>query len=230
MIKVTVDYKDTAKKLDFLARQQLPFAFASALTKTTVAAQKQVQNRTRKAFKLATDFIPKGIRVKPAFKAEIIRYGFTSAEIFTAPIISNWMPLHETGDEKKPRRKALAIPLDGLLDQQVKTARGGIRKSMRPKALLDKSKRAAENPRPRGKGRLPSPVFMLRNRKNGLLNVVQRWANGPGGIRTLYQFQPEAKISPRWMFDQTVQRVAMHAFPAYLERELAQAIATARAR
>lgn len=229
MIQVSVDYKATAKQLDDIGREQLPFAFAAALTKTAVAAQKQVQNRTKKAFQIHSDFIPKGIKIKPAFKAEIKRFGFTTAAVLTAPIISQWMPLHETGDDKRSvRGRKLAVPEAGLLNQNPKTGRGAIKASQKPGALLRRMDKAQAKPKKRGKGKLPSLPFMMHGKRSGNTLIVQRWGPGRGDIRTLYQFQPRAQISPRWAFEETVRRVAMRAFPAYLDRELKAAIASAR--
>lgn len=231
MIRVKVDYHTTVRQLEGLAREQFPFAFASALTKTALAAQRQVQNRTKKAFQLHGDFIPKGIRIRPALKADIVRYGFTSAEVLTAPIISNWMPLHETGEEKRSTRgRKLAVPEEGLLNQGVKTARGAIKAGSKPGALLKRIDKARAKPKARGKGRLPSLPFLMKGRLSGNTLVVQRWGKERGELRTLYQFQQRGRISPRWAFEETVRRVAAMAFPAYLERELRAAMATARAR
>jgi hypothetical protein len=231
MIKVSIDYKATARQLKDMAREQLPFAFASALTKTAGAAQKQVQNRTKKAFHLHTDFIPKGIRIKPAFKAEILRYGYTSANVLTAPIISRWMPLHEPGGTKESERgRKVAIPGQGLLDQNPKTARGAMRAGMKPGALLRKMDRAQAKPKAKGKGRLPSLPFVMKGPKSGDTLIVQRWGAQRGELRTLYQFRPKAKIDARWAFEETVRRVATRAFGADFDREMRAALASARGR
>lgn len=229
MIKLSIDYKETAKQLDALAREQLPFAFASALTKTAVAAQKQVQNRTRKAFHLHSEFIPKGIRIKPALKREIQRYGFTSSQVLTAPIVSNWMPLHETGEDKRSARgRKLAVPGAALLAQDPKTARGAMKASKKPGALLAKADKARARPKPPGKGRLPSLPFVMRGTRSGNTLIVQRYGRERGELRTLYQFQARASISPRWAFEETVRHVAIKAFPAFFAREMKAALANLR--
>lgn len=74
MIKISVkmDMKKLAKDLDTVARKQIPYATAQALTRTARGAEQEVKREMRIAFDRPTPWVvDKGTFVKPAFKSRL---------------------------------------------------------------------------------------------------------------------------------------------------------------
>lgn len=115
------------KNLDDMAKKQVPFATARALTKTAEDARDEIVKDLPGKFTLRTSWWkPRtryGFNVKPAKKTDL------KAEIFTqAP----WMQIHEVGGIRTPERsRELAIPTL----QVRRTKRQLIGASQRPRAL-----------------------------------------------------------------------------------------------
>ena len=69
-IHIQVDTSDMERGLDAMARKQLPFAVAAALTATAKDAQAAVRAQMPARFTLRGPWVPKGIRIRPAKKAQ----------------------------------------------------------------------------------------------------------------------------------------------------------------
>jgi len=208
------------RRLRIFGDRQWPFALALALTKTAILGQRAVQAVTRANFRLHGEFIPKGIRVKPARKSEVMA-GTGTAEIYTAPLISNWMPLHETGDMKEPgaysgegdKGQALAMPGEYLMGKSFKTGSGKVRKRWTPGRLLE-AYNAGHGEQMRGiphTGRGQRRKAFLMD-ANGTLVIARRAGRARGPLDILYAFTGPAKIKPTWRFAQTVHRVVRGTF------------------
>jgi len=196
--------KALAGSLDRLAKRQLPFAIAKSLTDTAKDAQSATQRQTRKEFNLHGPFIPNGIRITAARKHDLVRYGFCQATVYTAPKISGFMPDHETGESRSPRRVTIATPAKDLKRKAYRTKTGKVKKTYKPESLLRDYKpyrggRKAITGRPgRGKGK----AFITRT-KRGSLIIAQRTGRKRYPLATLYNLIDKAKIKPRWRFKET---------------------------
>lgn len=106
--------------------KQMTFAAASALTKTAKEGQAAVIENLPKEFTLRTNwFEPKmrfGIRIKPAKKNSLRAEVGTDAE---------WLDKFETGKDKTPKNRFLAIPMDNVRRNKKQL----IQKSQRPAGL-----------------------------------------------------------------------------------------------
>jgi len=139
------NYKKLSRSLDQVGKKQLPFAFAKTLNETMKAVEKYTVNRTyprafdvrNKAFFAASMF--KGNAVRRATKTRLRvsardRYDRGNLE------------LHATGGTKRARSGRIAIP-----SRYAKGTRGarGVRKSLRPRAVVDSPKGFIDRDGPR---------------------------------------------------------------------------------
>lgn len=212
VINIKAQTTQFTKELNALERLHIPFAVAMGLTKTAIEARDAVREKTRTTFRLHTDFIPKGVKHQNASIDGMRTVGHTEAAIFTAPLISKFMPLHETSGLKTPRGKALTIPGSGFDDTNFKTGSGKVKKQFQPKKLLERFNRQKTGKKV-GKGKSKS-AFIIKSRRTGTAMIVRRRTDKSYPLETLYILEPKAKINKTWEFFETVAMiVAMRLMP-----------------
>jgi hypothetical protein len=229
-VNITWNERETLAHLTWIERDQYPFAHAKALTRIAQESAEVVRKRTKQKFELKTDFIPKGIKIKPAKKADITRGGRASSSVFTAERISGFMPKQETGGERKPgsgtmgggsssKGKSLAIPGKGVAGSQfattklarkrLETASGKISKSKTPHALLNRLSQSGQKKTQQVKrgGSKKSP-FVIRGKTSGIPMIVRRVGKKRYPLEILYIFRPSASYKKTWgMIDTVVEYV-----------------------
>ena len=225
-VRLDVDTRKTMNALKGLEKQQFPFAYAMALTETARLARIAVQQRTRQVYDLHGEFIPRGILVENAKKADVKR-GVGHSAVFTSRKITPFMARHETGGLKKPRGTALALPGEDIKKKKYKTATGRVRSRWRPSVLLaGYSSREAR--RQKQKGRISRKAFVLPAKGTNLPIIARRIRKGPRGLELLYILRKKGRIKPTWGFEDTVRRVVPTVFPKAFDASWRQALATAR--
>lgn len=240
-VRINTITQETYKALSDVEKQQFPYALAKTITEVAQIAVKMVQQRTRQEFDLKTEFIPKGIARTSAKKSDIRTKGEGTSVIFTKPLISGFMPIHERGGVRRPvakgsgdRGKALSIPARDVLKRSYRTGRGAVRKQWKPSSLLEGYKQQ----------RLPASVysqvilgkvrktkgraFVTRLRSSGVAVIARRLTNYPMPIELLYVFSRRARYKGTWGFEKTVQVAVDLRFETRLKANLAIAVRTAR--
>jgi hypothetical protein len=213
-VKLNYDMKAAQADLSYMEKEHFPMAYTWALTRTAQEAQEAVRTVTRSYFHLHSEFVPRGIRVQSANVRDLRDYGIAESAVFTAPIISGWMPLHEEGGDKVPRHSNIAIPSKELNKDFNKTATGKIKNQLLPKALLAgyvdvfrKGKRVRKNVKVKG-----NPAFIITSRRTGTRMIVRRLTNKKGPLEVLYIFKHRAHINAEWDFEKTVRTIANFRF------------------
>lgn len=239
-LKVTALTEEARRGLSTVEREQFPFALAKTLTDVASMAVKAVQKRTRQQFDLHSEFIPRGIARTRAKKADVKNTGMGTTVVFTKPIISGWMPVHETGGARKAsahgerdKGRYLAIPATDLLQRSYRTGTGKVRRRWAPSTLLQsyaKTRNVSMSGglvRPTRGGRKGKP-FIIRGRGSGVPMIVRRKGKGRYPLELLYMFSKRAKYKRVWRFEQTVSEIVDRRFFTRLKRNLQIAVRTAR--
>lgn len=106
MIRVSVhaDVKAISAQLDQVARKQIPFATAQALTAVAKAAQAKVTRDLPTIFDRPTPFTLRAVGVTSATKAS------QTAVVFIKPVQAAYLGIEETGGTRLPSRTALVLP------------------------------------------------------------------------------------------------------------------------
>jgi len=207
VIYIDVNVPDAVKSLGRVARQQVPFATALALTWTAADAQAAVRDALPGKFTIRNTWVDKGIRILPAHKAS---WPNMSARIYSR---DDFMARQEFGGVKVPRGHDLAIPMPEML-ARVGGKRGIIRKRNRPKAILNT----------RRKGIKPFVATM----PDGTHGIFVRRNHERLPIDMLYALVPRAPVKPRWDFEPTVREQVQRQFERHFGRALARALASRR--
>jgi len=240
MIRVIAITEQAKKSLSDLEKRQLPFAIAKSLTEIADLSVKEVQAKTRREYKLHTDFIPRGISRVPAKKSDVQRLGMGTTIVFTKPIISGWMPVHETGGMREPstggegkdKGKYLTIPASDMLKRSFRTGSGKVRQRWKPSTLLQgyRGRNVSLSGgivRPTRGGRKGKP-FIIKAKGSGTAMIVRRKGTKRYPLELLYLFSRRARYKPSWDFEQTVRQTVDMRFEEVFSRNLREAVRTAR--
>lgn len=99
-LSAMVDVSEVLKNFD-LRHKQVRYAAARALTDMAKLSQEGVKDRLQKYFTLRRNWVLQGIRIKPATRGDL------TAAVFSK---DHYMGLQETGGDKVPRGKHIAVP------------------------------------------------------------------------------------------------------------------------
>jgi hypothetical protein len=235
-VKLEFDKAAAMRGLSEVERKHFPFAYAKSLTEVAKKAQEAVQQRTRQAFELHSEFIPRGIAIQSAKKSDFKKYGYAESAVFTKNRISSFMPIHEEGGVRNPsahgegrdKGVALAVPGMGLNKYNRKTRTGRTKKRWKPGTLLDAgrphSKSRTRRTRQIGRGGRKGKPFIITGRNSGVPMIVRRVGKKRYPLEVLYIFSRKAKIKGGWQFEDTVSKVANREFETIFRRNLAEAV------
>lgn len=243
MIKVTALTNEARRGLNDLEKNQFPYALAKTLTEIATLAVEEVKRTTRQEFRLHSEFIPKGIGRTTARKADVKNKGIGATVIFTKPIISGWMPVHETGGTRKAQSggsggvgrdkgKYLTIPATDLLKHAYRTGTGAVRRRWKPSELLSQYKGRNVSlsggvVRPTRGGRKGKP-FIIRSKGSGVPMIVRRKGPKRYPLELLYIFSRKARYKPVWGFEKAVNEIVDLRFASRLRANLSVAVKNAR--
>ncbi|MBF0108739.1 MAG: hypothetical protein HQL76_06150 [Magnetococcales bacterium] len=219
MFTVTANEAAINRAFDTLEKQ-LRFAAAQALTHTAQDAQVEVKRQLPERFTIRTNWLAKGIRIRPASKSTL------SASVL---VKDAFMALQETGGDKTSTSgSALGVPVGAR-----PTPQSIIRPSNFPGAMA--SRKGYFIGVPRGWNVSVAYTATGRSRKNFWRSqevkpgVWQRLGyKGRSGLKLMYVFEEKVRLKPRFGFRATVRKVAAERFPHRFAEALKKALATAR--
>jgi hypothetical protein len=217
MVSVSMDYSQFKETVTWLGVKKVPWIVGKSTGLLALGAKKDVQEITKERFNLHGEFIPKGVWSKPrgitfgVLKAEVRTTRKCEAAVYTGPIISRFMPIHEKGGTRMPRGKALAIPpsqrgklsiAKEVSSGAFKTKTGKIKRKWQVGVLLDGYRRGAGYSSIRHEAGPVAAPFVIEI--DGILYVVRRMTSNPRPLELIYIFNPKAEIDERWDFEETV--------------------------
>lgn len=185
-------------RLDKLARQQIPFATALALTWTANEARDQVKAGLPSRFVIRSTWLERGIRTTPASKRQ------PQAVVYSR---DPFMVKQERGATKRPRAQFTALPRKIRRNQKQRITR-----SKRPAQILKRPNTFIQN--------LPG-----KTDRAGIFQRVGR--KGRPRLLYVLDPRP-MEVKPRFEFAKTVERVVTRRYDKNFGKALARALATAR--
>lgn len=203
-ISVRSNLRGIEKKLSALAKKQLPFAAAQALTAVAEQVKQAEQKNMQAVLDRPTPFTLRSIRVRPARKNNPV------ATVFLQDIAARYLEPYEFGGVNKLNSKALLAPRDVRLNQY-----GNL-----PRNLLK-----------RFKGRSDVFIGPLKT-KHGMVNGIwQRIAPAPGkpgGLKLILKFEDAHPVRQHLGYRDLAKAVVARTFNREFGRSLAQALASAK--
>lgn len=219
MVTVSMDYSQFKETVTWLGDSKVSWIVGKGAGLLALGAKKDVQEVTKERFNLHSEFIPKGVWSKPrgttfgVLKAEVRTTRKCEAAVYTAPVISGFMSIHEVGGTRMPKGKALAIPptkkgkieiAKPIATGGFKTSRGKVRRRWQPAELLKNIGNTGHHGMPRATRKRKGSPFVIEI--DGIMYVVRRAGRTPLPLELIYIFNPNAEIDERWDFEETVEK------------------------
>lgn len=220
-IKMTVqtNARQLAELMLTLKREQVPFAFAVALTRVAFEGRDEVRGKLRTHFTLRNQRVRQGIQVNRAEKTDWPR---PVAEVGT---LDEFMAPHVEGGVKRPQMGAshIAVPTKIV----TRTGTGAVKASEKPTPL-----RARRGVFVEGTGNKLS-IRERTEKKSGRVVVGGKRVTVPSrlanlGFATWFLLRPSVKLKPRWPIVDEVGTVVGDRIGYHFERELDRACRSAR--
>ncbi len=216
-IDIRADGKAATAALDDIARKQIPFAIARALTTLAKLGQRGAQDEMQKVFAHMVGFTRQGIGIEAARKDTL------QSRVFVKPLQAQYLGLEIAGGTRTPsnntRIVSRALTLPGVGARL--SAAGNL-----PRGYVSKLAEMAEAGKGPRKG--TTVVKFTGSGPNG---------KGPGGfflrlpndhIQRLISFEASAEYKPKFAFEQTVRTVVAANVQGVVGAALTAALATAR--
>jgi hypothetical protein len=205
-VLVQTNAAEVGRAIRNLAKDQIPFATAVALTRVAQDAREEVVSKMPEHFTVRSKRVLAGVKIDPARKADWPR---CFSRVGT---LDQFMALQVTGGVKRPQKGAAHIAVPTRLIKR--TATGAVPGSKKPRRLRDRK-----------------DVFLdaqkIRQRFSARQVLDVRAAN-LGGVGTFYSLVREAKVPPIWPMPAEVERSAGSTYEAHFARELTAAIRSVR--
>lgn len=124
MIDVSVreEFRDFARGLSRAEREQLPFAFARALTRVGREAGEEATRSLPSRIESPTPFTLRAFAVRGATKRRL------EAVVFARPIQARYLSLLETGGRREPKGRAVVNPAGAGVNRYGNIPRGQVRR------------------------------------------------------------------------------------------------------
>lgn len=194
-ISVQTDVKTAARQLNRIEKRQIPFATARALSQTAEFAAVNLNNDTRKYLDNPTPFTQRAFRYKRATKAN------QTALVFAAPIQDQYLRYAVFGGTRRPKGRAIVLPVNIKRNRYGNMPRGIIRRLLaRPDTFSD--------------------VI------GGVAGIWQRARGKP--LRLLVAYESTATYERPFPVFRLSADYVKRGFPVFFDRSLRKALATAR--
>ena len=112
---IRADIKPVLDQLNFLRKDQIPFATAYALTKTAQAAQKDLEAEIRKVFDAPTPYTQRAIFVKPAQKHRLVAQVKLKDQSFKGIPAVRYLIHHVKGTQRQHKGFEQQLIRNGLM-------------------------------------------------------------------------------------------------------------------
>ena len=201
-ITIKFDFAELSSNLNEMARDQIPFASALALTRLAQEAQTFVRGDLPSHFIIRNGWAQRGIQVKAASKKD---WPQAEAEVGTR---DEFMARQMLGGVKTSLTgRQLAIPKAARMSPQALTP-----KSKWPSALLKKAGIFLQTPK--------------TGNMAGRTAVFQRMRPSPWRypLKTLYLFRGRISVKKRYDLEQTVEKIVASRYDETFGKALAYAI------
>ncbi|WP_186136116.1 hypothetical protein [Burkholderia gladioli] len=228
-LSVKSDVRALSKKLDALARKQLPFATAQALNGTAEQVRDAQRENMRKVLDKPTPFTLNSVAIKRASKSNPV------ALVYVKPIAVSYLLPYEIGGKNKLNSLALLKPVAQKVNQYGNLPRNAI------KRLLANPNVFAGAVTFKKSGQTINGIWMrpkvgqrtwVRGRDKRAYGSLGNTQFRVGGVRTglqlLVKFEDAHEVRQNLDYRGVGKRVVAVAFRRELDAAMAKALASAR--
>lgn len=229
---IKLNSKNFDKKLNDLARDQMPFAAARALTLTAKDAQKLLKIKMKSVFDRPTPYILNSTRIRPAKKRDLKATVLFKNESFKSQAPSEYMLVHTKGGTRPDKRSEKLLRSRGLLPNGYQAVPGaGVRLNRYGNVTRGQIQKVLSN-----------IGAQFDRAQNTTTKQKQYFVGSPGGAPLgVWERKKNNRVSPIFIFvkrepryraifpfEQAVQSVVRTRLQLNLKRSLQIAVATAK--
>jgi hypothetical protein len=210
-VVVTSNAADVAHWMDDLARKQIPFATAVALTRVAQYGQAKLKGNLKKHFTIRNERVPHGIRIKRAEKRD-----WPHCVAFVGSV-DNFMRNQATGEPKRASKtRHIAIPSRVAIG--TRTTTGRIPAQLKPKPLIAS-----------GNGFVTASIGDMHETIYRRVEKVRSRLKNLGIVR-FFRLVDSQPMKRRWPIQEEVSAAALGSYGPVFKAELAKAIESAHVR
>lgn len=198
MLEITADFDGFLKQLNDVERRQVPFAISLTLNETIDDVESNTRKRLPRVLDRPTPFTQRGLMTRKATKRRLL------ASVGFKRIQSAYLKFQEDGGERRPRRRAIPIPVGQRLNKYGNMPRAAIK-------------------------RLLARPGVFSGEVRGVAGIWQRKrTRGQRGLKLLIAFKPRATYQPRLKFHEGALKTTRARIGINWRRSFARALKTAR--
>jgi len=211
-VSVKTNIRAATKGLRRAQRKQVPYAVKIAINKTAKDVVGEVQRQMPMKLDRPTPFTKNGIAVQKGDWATKRRLG---ARVSIRPVQAAYLGLQVHGGTRRPKARAIPVPVGSKLNKFGNIPRGEIKKLLaKPNTFSGTIKGVAG--------------IWERGHYSKKGNWVTKGKSRASNIRLLVAWEPRAQYRPRFPFYKIARGKARAVFPRNMNKALAHALKTAK--
>lgn len=228
-LSVKSDIRALSKKLDALARKQLPFATAQAINATAEKVRDAERENMSKVLDNPTPFTLNSVAIKRATKSNPV------ALVYVKPIAVQYLLPYEVGGKNKLNSRALLKPVGQKVNQYGNLPRNAIQRLLsKPNVFVGAVTFKKSGQTINGIWERPKvgQRTWIRGRNKRTYGTLGNTQNRLGGVRTglrlLVKFEDAHDVRQHLDYRGVGKRVVAAVFRRELDAAMAKAVASAR--
>lgn len=203
-LSVKADVRAFAKKLDALARKQLPFATAQAINATAEKVRDAERENMTKVLDNPTPFTLNSVAIKRATKSNSV------AIVYVKPIAVQYLLPYEVGGKNKLNSRALIKPVAQKVNQYGNLPRSAMaRLKGKPNVFI---------------GKVQTKAGVV----DGVWQRTKKTRGKAAGLKLMMKFEDAHDVRQHLDYRGVGKRVVVAVFRRELDAAMAKAIASAR--
>lgn len=189
--------RDVRRGLNDVARRQIPFATSLAINEVLGDIRKNWEKALRKSLDRPTPFTMKAFAIRRATKRSL------TGAVFAKRIQNDYLARLEDGGKRKPKRRAILVPVGQRLNKYGNMPRGAVKRTVaKPKTFSG---------RPKGR------------------NAAGIWERRAGNkLRLLIHYTDRARYSPRLKLIPGAAKTATARLPGAMLKAMRRALKSVR--
>ena len=203
-LNVSADVRALSRKLDALARKQIPFARAQAVNATALALKAAEQENMKRVLDAPTPFTVGAVSVRRATKTNPT--GF----VFVRPVAATYLRPYEIGGLNKLNSAALLKPVAAKINQYGNMPRSQVRRLAATTGVFV--------------GKVDTKAGVV----DGVWQRTKAVRGRRSGLKLLVKFQDAHPAKQRLGYRDLAKRLVPKVFRAEMQRAIGAALATAR--
>lgn len=216
MLQMSVDTRAIERRLNSVAKSQLPFAVALGINDVAGQIKEAEETALARDLDRPAPFTKRGLAVQRATKRKL------SAAVGFKRIQADYLALQATGGTRRAKRRAVVVPVNQRLNKYGNMPKGALKRALAKPDVFSGTVNGVA-------GVWQRPKRSKRRTKSGGYGSGRVGTVGARkGLRLLAAYEDAVKYSPRLKFVPRSHRLASRTIAPAIAKRLEYAVKTAR--